>query len=109
MKKVCRASLIFLSLFLAVAAIAKSKRYDVQLAQPVQASGAQLKAGAYQVEMEDHSLVFYQGKNEVAKVAVRSEEQQTKNDNTSVTINQGKLVSLQLSGTKTKLVVEGSQ
>ena len=109
MKTIFRASLVFLILFLAVTAIAKSKRYDVQLAQPVQAGNEQLKAGAYQVEMEDHFLVFYQGKKEVAKVPVRSEELQTKNDNTSITISQGKLIALQLSGTKTKLVVEDSQ
>ena len=107
MKKVFQASLIFLSLFLAVAAIAaKPKRYDVQLAQPVQASDTQLKAGAYQVEMTDHSLVFYQRQKEVAKVPVKTEELQTKNENTSVTVSGGKLTEIQLGGTKSKLVIE---
>jgi len=109
MKKVVRASLIFLTLFVAVAAVAKTKRYDVELAQSVQAAGTQLKAGTYQVEVDGNSLVFYQKQKEVAKVPVRSEDLQTKNEATSVTLTGDKLIAIQLSGTKTKLVVEGAQ
>jgi hypothetical protein len=109
MKNICKASLIFLTLFLAVAAMAKSKQYELQLGQPVQAGGTQLKAGVYQVEVEGNSLSFYQKKKEVAKVTVKSEDLQSKNEGTSVTTAEGKLVAIQLDGTKTKLVVEGSQ
>ena len=106
MKKVYTASLILLSLFLAVAAMAKAKRYDLQLAQDVQAGSTQLKAGAYQVEVDGNSLVFYQRQKEVAKVTVKSEDLPKKNEATSVTIASGKLIAIQLSGTKSKLTVE---
>ena len=109
MKKVLRASLVFLGLFLALTAVAKGKRYELRLARPVQAAGTQLSAGAYEVEVEGNSLVFYQKQKEVAKVPVRSEELQKKNDGTSLTVTQDKLISIQLNGTKTKLTVEGAQ
>lgn len=109
MRKVAKASIIFISLFLAVAAMAKAKRYEVQLSNTVEAGGTQLKAGTYQVEVDGNSLVFYQGKKEIAKVPVRSEELQTKNEETSMNMSGGKLTAIQLAGTKTRLVVEGSQ
>ena len=106
MKKVCSVLVIALSIFLAVTAMAKTKRYELQIGQTVQAGGAQLKPGAYQIEVEGNSLVFYQGQKEIAKAPVRSEEVTKKVDNTSVTLNQDKLVEVQLGGTKTKLIVE---
>lgn len=109
MRKVAKASIIFISLFLAVAAMAKAKRYEVQVSSTVEAGGTQLKAGTYQLEIDGNSLVFYQGKKEVAKVPVRTEELPTKNNETSMNMSGGKLTAIQLGGTKTRLVLEGSQ
>lgn len=106
MRKVASAFVISISLFLAVAALAKAKRYEVQVSSAVEAGGTQLKAGTYQLEVDGTSLVFYQGKKEVAKVSVRTEELQTKNDETSMNMSGGKLTAIQLGGTKTKLVLE---
>ena len=106
MRKVATGFVIFISLFLAVAAMAKAKRYEVQLSNTVQAGGTQLKAGTYQVEVDGNSLVFYQGKKEVAKVAVRTEELQTKNEETSMNMSGDKLTAIQFGGTKTKVVLE---
>ena len=109
MKSFYRGFLLFLTLFLAVAALAKTKRYELHLANTVQASGVELKSGTYQVEEDQGSLVFYQGKKEIAKVPVRSEDIGNKNEVTSFTIANNKLMAVQLGGTKTKLVVEGSK
>lgn len=106
MRKVASAFVIFMSLFLAVAAMAKAKRYEVQVSSTVQAGENQLKAGTYQIEVDGNSLVFYQGKKEIAKVAVRTEELQTKNEETSMNMSGGKLTAIQLGGTKTRLVLE---
>jgi hypothetical protein len=106
MRKVASAFVIFISLFLAVAAMAKAKRYEVQISNTVEAGGTSLKAGTYQLEIDGNSLVFYQGKKEIAKVAVRTEELPTKNQETSMNMSGGKLTAIQLSGTKTRLVLE---
>jgi ribosomal protein L31 len=106
MRKVATGFVIFISLFLAVAAMAKAKRYEVQISSTVQAGETQLKPGTYQLEVDGNSLVFYQGKKEIAKVAVRTEELQTKNEETSMNMSGGKLTAIQLGGTKTKLVLE---
>jgi ribosomal protein L31 len=106
MRKVASAFIIFISLFLAVAAMAKAKRYEVQISSTVQAGGTDLKAGTYQLEVDGNSLVFYQGKKEIAKVSVRTEELQTKNEETSMNMSGGKLTAIQLGGTKTRLVLE---
>lgn len=106
MRKVTGALVIFISLFLAVAAMAKAKRYEVQVSSSVEAGGTQLKAGTYQLEVDGNSLVFYQGKKEVAKAAVRTEELPKKNEETSMNMSGGKLTAIQLGGTKTKLVLE---
>jgi hypothetical protein len=109
MRKVLSALLIGFTLFLGVSAMAKGKRYELPLGETIQANGVQVKSGTYDVELDGNTLVFYQGKKEVAKVDVRVEEQQTKNENTSVTVSGGKLVQVQLGGMKSKLVVAGSQ
>ena len=106
MKKLSTVMILAFTLFAGGSAIAKNKRYELQLSQTVQASGVQLKPGTYQLEMDGNSLVFYQGKKEVGKVAVRSEEQEKKIEATSVTVAQEQLKSIELGGTKTKLVVE---
>ena len=107
MRKVASGFVIFMSLFLAVAAMAKAKRYEVQISATVQAAGSSLKAGTYQLEVDGNSMVFYQGKKEIAKVPVRSEDLPTKNEETSMNMSGGKLTAIQLGGTKTRLVVEG--
>lgn len=106
MRKVAKASIIIISLFIAVAAMAKAKRYEVQISSAVEAGGTQLKAGTYQLEVDGDSLVFYQGKKEVAKVAVRTEELPKKNEETSMNMSGGKITAIQLGGTKSRLVLQ---
>jgi hypothetical protein len=106
MKKLSTITLLAFTLFVSGSAIAKNKRYELQLSQTVQASGVELKPGTYQLEMDGNSLVFYQGKKEIGKVSVRSEEEQKKIEATSVTVAQEQLKSIELGGTKTKLIVE---
>jgi hypothetical protein len=106
MKQITRVMLVGLALFLSVSGFAKNKRYELQLGQAVMASGTQLKPGTYQVEMDGNSLVFFQGKKEVAKVAVKSEQSDKKVEATTVTVAQDELKSIELGGTKTKLTLE---
>ena|ERR1035437_4552024 len=107
MKKLSRVTLVVLMLMLGTFAFAKNKQYELQLGQEVQVSGVQLKPGTYQVEIDGNSLVFYKGKKEVAKVAVRTEEQSKKIESTSSTVEKGQLKAVELAGTKTRLIVEG--
>ena len=88
--------------------MAKGKRYDVSLGKTVQAGSAQLAAGKYQVEADSGTITFYQGKKEVAKVSVRSEDVANKPDGTAVSVQGDKLTWIQFEGTKKKLVVEGN-
>jgi hypothetical protein len=107
MKNMSKLVLVAFALLLTVAAFAKNKRYEVQFGQNVQAAGTELKAGTYQVEMDGNSLTFYQGKKEVAKVPVRTEETQKKVEATTVTVSSNQLKTIELGGTKTRLILEG--
>lgn len=106
MRKIATTCFVSLSLLLAVAAMAKVKRYDVQFSEALQASGVKLNAGTYQVEMDGNSILFFKHRKQVAKVPVKTEQLQNKNGNTSVTTEGNKLIALQFAGTKTKLVVQ---
>jgi len=109
MKKVLSTFLIGFTLLMGISAMAKNKRYELPLADAIQANGVQIKAGTYDVELDNNTLVFYKGKKEVGKVDVRVEESKTKNEHTSVTVSSGKLVNVRLSGMKSTLVVAGAQ
>lgn len=105
MKKVLAVILLILTASLALSAA--TKQYELQLANPVDANGVQIKAGTYKVALEESSLLFYQGKKEVAKVPVRVEQLEEKNDRTSVSTSSDKLTEVRLTGTKMKLMVGG--
>ena len=105
MKQVTKGVFVFLTLFLALIAVAKSKRYEVVLTTAVHAAGTQLKAGTYEMEVEGSTATFYQGKKEICKVPVRSEEVAKKIDATGVETSGDKLTSIELGHTNTKLTV----
>ena len=96
---------MFAALFLAMVAMAKSKRYEVSFASTVQAGGTQVKQGTYQMEVEGGTATFFQGNKEVVKIPVRTEEVGKKIENTTLGLSGDKLVSIELGGTKTKLNV----
>jgi hypothetical protein len=96
---------VFAVLFLALVATAKSKRYEVSFSSTVQAGGIQVKQGTYQMEVEGGMATFFQGKKEVAKIPVRTEEVGKKIEVTTLSVSGDKLVSIELGGTKMKLNV----
>ena len=93
---------VFAVLFLALVAMAKSKRYEVSFSSTVQAGSIQIKQGTYQMEVEGGMATLFQGNKEVAKIPVRSEEVGNKKiEETRLGLSGGKLVSIELGGTKT--------
>jgi hypothetical protein len=96
---------VFAALFLALVAMAKSKRHEVSFASTVQAGSIQVKQGTYQMEVEGGMATLFQGNKEVAKIPVRTEEVGKKIEVTTIGLSGDKLVSIELGGTKTKLNV----
>jgi len=110
MRKTSTITLMIFGLLLAITAVAKDakeKKYELELANAVEASGVQLKAGTYKVAVEENSLIVYQGNKEVAKIPGHMEELETKNQETSVTVSNNKLTEIRLSGTNMRFVVGG--
>jgi hypothetical protein len=105
MKQFSKSVFVVAALFLSLTVMAKSKRYEVAFPSAVQAGGLQVKEGTYQVEVEGGTATFYQGKKEIGKVPVRSEELGKKIEVTRVGVSGDKLTSIELGGTKTKLNV----
>jgi hypothetical protein len=102
-KQFSKSVFVFATLFLSLTVMAKSKRYEVAFPSAVQAGGMQVKEGTYQMEVEGGTATFYQGKKEIGKVNVRSEEVGKKIEVTRVGVSGDKLTSIELGGTKTKL------
>ena len=105
MKQFFRAVFVSVTLFLALAAMAKSKQYQVVINHPLQAGSMQLKEGTYQLELEGSTATLYQGKKEVCKFPVRTDEVAKKLEVTSLGIVGDKLTFIELGGTKTKLTL----
>ena len=92
---------------LACLAAGKDKQYELVVSRPLQAGSVQLNKGKYQLEVDGTTAVLYQGKKELGKVPVRSEEAVKKIEFTSVDTAGDKVTAFELGGTKTKLVVAG--
>jgi len=105
LKQFSKGVFVFAVLFLALTVTAKSKRYEVAFPSTVRAGGMEVKEGTYQVEVEGGTATFYQGKKEIGKVPVRSEEVGKKIEVTRVGVSGDRLTSIELGGTKTKLNV----
>ena len=96
-------------MLLGLTLMAKSKQYEVIITHPVQAGAVQLKEGTYQLELEGTMATLFQGKKEIGKIPVRSDEVPKKIEVTSVGVVGDKLTSIQLGGTKTRLVLSGAE
>jgi len=106
-KQFIRSVSVFVSLCLALTVMAKNKQYEVVINHPVQAGSVELKKGTYQLEVDGSSAVLYQGKKEIGRVPVRTEEAAKKIEITSVDLVGDKVTAFELGGTKTKLVLAG--
>lgn len=105
MKQFSRGVFVFVTLFVALTAMAKSKQYEVVITHTVQAGGVQLKEGTYQLELEGSTATLYQGKKEIGKIPVRTDEVAKKLQVTSVGVVGEKINFIELGGTKTKLTL----
>jgi len=113
MKKNLIMLMMISGLLLTASAMAKSKTYDLTLSTAMEANGVQLKAGNYDVAVEDGSLLFYQKGKEVANVPrVRVDQLAKKNQNTTTTMNTAqlpiRLTNIRFGGTTMELVLEGA-
>ena|SRR6266567_1592098 len=106
MRQVIRGLFVLLTLFVALIAMAKSKRYEVVFATQVQAGSMQLLAGTYQMEVEGGNATFYLKNKEVCKMAVKTEEVAKKIDLTTYETTGGnKLSAIELGSTNIRLTV----
>ena len=109
MKLFSRSVFIAVTLFLALAAMAKSKQYEVIITHRVQAGSVELKEGKYQLELDGTMATLYQGKKEIGKIPVRTSEVAKKIEVTDVGVIGDKLTSIGLGGTKTRLLLPGAE
>ncbi|MGA2270579.1 MAG: hypothetical protein ABSH44_19065 [Bryobacteraceae bacterium] len=104
-----KAAVTFASLFLLAAlATANAKTYSVTLSGPSVVSGTQLKAGTYNIDVGDSSIVIKGGKTPIT-VPAKLENVDTKYPATSVRyrVTDGKyeIQEIRLGDTKLKLVL----
>ena len=87
----------------------KAKKQAVTLFLDTEIAGTQLRAGDYQVAIENGTAIFFRSGKEVAKTAVRGEDAGQKYETNSMVYGEdGKsLREIRLGGSKTKLVIEG--
>ena len=110
MKKSSLFVLVVLAFSLAAAAGSKVKRQTVQLFQSTEINGVELRPGQYTVAVEQGQVTFSQGRKELAKAAVRAQQNAGKYSATSmVYAGPGHtLIEIRLAGSADKLVLEGA-
>ena len=109
MKKTFVFSIALLAATLLVSAGVKVQRMDVSFSLPTTVAGVQLKAGNYQVRVnaEDTVATFYRNGEEVAKVAVHSQANNSKYANNEQIEDSQTLKELHIGGTTTDLIIDG--
>lgn len=101
MRKVLGVMLAAFLLF-AVTAMAKTKK-SLKLHQNATVAGTELKAGVYNIEVEDNEVVFFRGSKEVARSAARVENLPAKHASDAVRYEGKALVEIRPGGTATTL------
>ena len=85
-----------------------AKTYEVNLSNPAQVSGAELKAGTYTVAVSGDRVVFH-GRDQNAECTVKVQEGTTKFSATSVRYSmvdgKNRIDEIKLSGTKITLIL----
>ena len=89
--------------------VASAATYKISLVEPSVVKGQNLKAGDYQLNVKDNSVVIVQGKKEV-EVPVKVENATQKYARTRVLYNENKgkftIQEIELGGTTTKLTFD---
>jgi hypothetical protein len=101
---------VVLAFAMAASAAPKGKRTDITFLSETDVAGTKLKAGEYQVAVEDNVAKFYRDGREVAKSAVESQDAGSRNLTTSLVYSTGshQLLELRLRGTSSNLVLSGA-
>jgi hypothetical protein len=89
--------------------VAGAATYEVQLVDSSVAKGKDLKAGDYQLNVKENSIVIVRGKKQV-EVPVKVQNTDQKYDRTRVIYNENKgkftIREIELGGTSTKLTLD---
>jgi predicted RNA-binding protein with TRAM domain len=99
-----------ISFTLAALSAASAATFPINLIQPTVVNGKELKAGDYQLEVKDNSVVIVKGKKPQTEVPVKIENTNTKYERTQVLYgdSNGKfsIKQIELGGTSTKLTFQ---
>lgn len=97
----------------AVLPVASAATFSVTLIEPVVVNGKALKAGDYQLDVKEKSVVFLKGKKQIVEVPVKIESTNKKPERSQVLYNEDKgkfsIKQIELGGTTTKLTFAGSE
>lgn len=91
---------------LAVAGAANS--YQVKFFEPVVLNGTTVKPGEYKVEINNNKAVLMHGKDHVAEAPVKVQSNDAKYWNTTVHLTGKQVDEIQIGGTRTRLIFEGT-
>ena len=84
--------------------------FPVSLIEPTVVNGKELKAGDYQLDVKDKSVVIVKGKKQQVEAPVKIESTSQKYDRTQVLYNENKgkfsIKQIELGGTSTRLTFE---
>jgi hypothetical protein len=104
---------ISISFAVAALSVASAATFSVSLIEPIVVNGKALKAGDYQLDVKENSIVFLKGKKQQVEVPAKIENTNTKFDRTQVLYNENKgrfsIKQIELGGTTTKLTLAVGQ
>jgi len=101
---------ILIAFAVAALSIASAATFPVSLIQPAVVHGKELKAGDYQLDVKENSVIILKGKKLQAEVPAKVENTSEKYSRTQVLYNQDKgkfsIKQIELGGTSTRLTFE---
>jgi hypothetical protein len=99
-----------ISFAIAVLPIASAATFPVSFIEPTVVNGKELKAGDYQLDVKENSVVIVKGKKQQVEVPAKIENTNQKYGRTQVLYNQDKgkfsIKQIELGGTSTRLTFE---
>jgi hypothetical protein len=100
--------LLALSLVLVFCFLVQAKsRQTITVFNAGNLAGTELKPGEYAVDVADGQVIFFKGKKEVARAAVRTEQADKKFETSAIIYEGGKITEIHLAGSNQRLVVSG--
>ena len=91
---------------LALVAANAASDYTLNVTQPIQVGGTELKPGKYKIELQGDKAVFKAGKDIVAQASVTVETVKQNYFDTGLGIKDSKLQTVSIGGTKLRIVLK---